>query len=439
MTTATRIRRAVLHTAIETTLAVRGRFFDDLGAQLFSEAARDDPYPVYRRIRARGRLVASSTGYLTVDHALCDEVLRDHQRFSSAAEATEDLPWLERAVNEGLGVGGAATGGAPNPLGPESMIGMDPPEHTRLRRSVGRAFTPRAIAALRPRVEEIAAELLDEASRRGRLDVVTDVAGILPVAVICELLGVPDEDRTRMKAWGDDVALLLDVMSPGDQERVATALLELEAYFTRLFAARRQAPGTAVIDRLLAASGTEEPIPERELMATALLLLVAGFETTVNLIGSGVLALVQHPDQEAALRGDRALMGNAVEEMLRYDPPVQQTGRMTTGTTTLAGHELEPRSQVVTLLAGANRDPAVFADPDRFDITRENADRHLSFAGGVHYCIGASLARLEGEVAIGALLDRVPRLRLAGKPQRGRGLILRGLASLPLELTAPRR
>lgn len=436
MSTITRIRKTALYGAVRTTLGVRGTM-GDLGAQLLGKDARADPYPLYRRIRDRGRLVPSSIGWLTATHEVCDAVLRDHERFGSAEVATDtrDAGWLDHlvgaAVSEAFVAG--AGGEAPNPLGPESMIGMNPPDHTRLRRSVGRAFTPRAIARLRPRVEQVTADLLDTALTRGRLDVVTDLAGTLPVVVICELLGVPTESRAQIKRWGEDVALLLDIVGPAEQVRAATAVTELAGYFTELFAQRRAAPGDAVIDRLLAEEGAEEPIPERELMATALLLLVAGFETTVNLIGNGVLALLEHPDQEAVLRADRSLLPNAVDEMLRWDPPVQQDGRFVRRPVRFEGHDLPVGSQVLPLLAGANRDPAVFRHPERFDVTRDDADRHLSFASGVHYCLGAALARMEAEVALAALLDRVPRLRQAGPARRRPSTTLRGLTSLPLD------
>ena len=321
----------------------------------------------------------------------------------------------------------------PDPLGDESLIGMDPPDHTRLRRLVGRAFTPRVIAGVRARVEEVAADLLDVAPRRG-FEVMDGYAGVLPVVVISELLGIPISDRERVKRWGDVLASGLDVMGGAPASEVTPALNELGGYLAALFTERRRTGGELVIDKLIADADSRSGLSDRELMATATLLLAAGFETTVNLIGNGVLALLAHPDQRQILARSPHLAGNLVEEVLRHDSSVQLTARMIRQDTELGGRPVRKGSAVICMLGGANRDPSVFPDPDRFDITRPNARDHLAFAGGVHYCLGASLARLEGEVALRMLFERYPDLRLDGRVTPGRGLILRGPRRLPLRL-----
>jgi cytochrome P450 len=320
----------------------------------------------------------------------------------------------------------------PDPLGQESMIGMDPPDHTRLRRLVSRAFTPRAIQRVRTRVEEVAEQLLDDAPRD--FEIMSGYAGILPVVVISELLGIPNSDWEKLKHWGDILAGGLDVMGGAPDYEVTPALRELGAYLNGLFDDRRQNPGDRVIDVLIADTANEGGLNDRELMTTAMLLLTAGFETTVNMIGNGVLAMLRNPEQIEALRGDSNRSANLVEETLRYESPVQMTARMVRADTELGGRRVRKGSAIIVMLGGGNRDPEVFDNPDRFDISRENAHRHLSFAAGIHHCLGASLARLEGQVAFGKLFERYPDIRLAGKPKGGSGLILRGPKTLPVRL-----
>jgi cytochrome P450 len=433
---AARLQYAVANGIVRASIGARA-WLGDPGAQLFTAQGRLNPYPVYRRIRERGPVVATSVGLVSASHPVVDQVLRD-PRFGSVPPERSGAPGaLDRLVAAAVMDPTTALAGVtsvPNPLGPESLIGMDPPDHTRLRRLVSRAFTPRAIARWRPRVERLADDLLDHAVQDGELDLVPGYAAPLPILAICEILGIPVEDRDRFKEWGDAVALTLDLIGPAEQARAGAALEELDAYFGRLFEQRRQDPGEEVIDTLLAAESSGEAIRPRELLATVLLLLVAGFETTVNLIGNGALLLLKHPDQLALLREDPALIPNAVEEFLRYDPPVQQDGRIAKEDLELAGVQVPRGLPVSLLLGGANRDPAVFNDPERFDVTRPDADRHLAFASGIHYCLGASLARLEGEIAFTTLLRRFGRIEAAGAPRRRRGLILRGLESLPLRV-----
>jgi len=397
----------------------------DLGAQMLDPWRRDDPYPHYDRIRERGALVPSRLGLLTASHALTGIVLRD-PRFGHGEHGQ---------AREGVGVGVNAER-APDivdPLGPESMIGMDPPDHTRLRGLTAKAFTPRAIAALRPEIERVAAHLLDGPVRAGGLELMTEYATLLPVLVISRVLGVPVEDEQRFRAWNADLAAALDVSTPmAAQRRAQRALAQLERYFAQLFGHRRREPGDDLLSRLLAVEEEGDRLSPRELMATAVLLLLAGFETTVNVLGNGTLALLRHPGQQGILRDDPDLVANAVEEVLRWDGPVQLTARQALQPVELGGVPVPAGAQVVTLLGGANRDPAVFDDPHRFDVTRANARQHLAFGTGPHHCLGAALARLEAEVGLRALLDRFPTLGLAGPPVRRPTFVLRGLSRLPL-------
>jgi len=271
------------------------------------------------------------------------------------------------------------------------------------------------------------------------MDLIEQFAYPLPVIVICEMLGVPVADHERFKGWGLDIARGLDaILLPPDSpvaERSMHARHALAAYFRELIAARRAAPRDDMLSGLIAAEEAGDKLSEDELLATCILLLVAGHETTVNLIGNGVLALLRHPDQLAALRDDPALVTGAVDELLRYDSPVQMTRRVTLAETTVGGKTIEPGAFVVLGLASANRDPAHFgADADRLDLTRPRAGEHLSFGGGHHYCLGASLARLEAQIAVGTLVQRFATIEAAAEPEWNGRLNLRGLQRLPLIL-----
>jgi cytochrome P450 len=411
---------------------------DLVGRLLRDPAVRADPHGVYEQLRARGPLVPSTLGLVTTSHAVVQDVLRS-DRFGVGFDRST-LPRLFRWALD--------FGDDPDTAGvaePPSMLVVDPPDHTRYRRLVSRAFTPRAIAAFEPMIERTTAELLDAlAAAGGTVDLVDGWAAPLPVLVIAELLGVPKERRDLFLRWGAAVAATLDPGLPFRRYREAErALRGLHDFLRQHFDRLRRAPGDDLVSRLVAlqqdgggpgdpASG-EAALTERELHATVMLLLGAGFETTVNLLGNAVVALDAHRDQWEALAADPTGWDGAVEEVLRYDSPVQITGRTSRGAE-VAGRVIPAGHRVTVLLGAANRDPEVFDAPARFDVTRPNARDHLAFSAGLHYCLGAGLARLEAVVALRMLTERFPELRLAGRPVRRDLQTLRGFEHLPVRL-----
>ena len=316
------------------------------------------------------------------------------------------------------------------------MLLRDAPTHTRLRALVHKAFTPRMIERLRLHIEEITTDLLNAAQDKGQMDVIADLALPLPVTVIAELVGIPPEDRTVFRRWSNDLAFTLELTDdPAVYDQGAVATVEFTAYIKGLIAERRAHPQEDLLSALVAAEEGGDKLNEAELIATVSLLLVAGHETTVNLIGNGMLALLHHPDQFATLKADPSLARNAVEEMLRYDSPVQLTGRAVLEDMPLGDYVVKRGQQVATLLGAANRDPNQFTDPNTFDITRVGADKHIGFGNGIHFCLGAPLARLEGTIAISMLVQRFPDLELAvDTPKYRPTYVLRGLESLPVTL-----
>ena len=410
-------------------LAAAGRRRGELVATaLFSPAFLEDPYPFYEQVRQQGRLVPGTLLGLSADHAICRGLLTNEQigKFDpQGPDAPRFMRWFDRMMTPRMA----------HPLLPPSMLSVDPPDHTRYRRLVSKAFTPRAVEALRPRVRELAGELLDDVAASGRMDLIGDYAGLLPVAVICEVLGVPAPDRARFRALGARVARLLDVDLAYREYRAAmTALRELNTFFDDQLLRVRRDPGDDVLSRMVQVEDNGDRLTDHELKATALLLLVAGFETTVNLIGNGFVALAGHPDELAKLRDEPSLWPNAIEEMLRWDAPVQYTGRAALADLDIDGVPLARRRPTAVLIGGANRDPSVFADPARFDVSRTNAREHLTFASGVHYCLGAGLARLEAQVALELLDQRFPEATIDGPLRRRRTRLLRGYDSIPLQL-----
>ena len=310
--------------------------------------------------------------------------------------------------------------GSPRPAVPAggiSFLSMDPPDHTRLRRLVAKAFTPRVIARLAPRIGEITGELLSAAAARDphELEIVSQLAYPLPVRIICELLGVPAADQHRFAGWSARLVHSLQPRFGLDDEGLAGAAearTEFAGYFRELIAARRAQPGDDLLTDLIRAEDEGSRLTEAELVSTSILLLVAGHETTVGLISNAVLALLRHPGQLAALRADPALAGGAVEETLRYDPPVQLTGRVAREPIEIGDVQAPDGAVILLLLAATGRDPEAFAEPGRFDITRA-AGGHLAFAAGPHFCLGAPLARLEASIALNAFAARVAGAELA--------------------------
>ncbi|HWU06784.1 MAG TPA: cytochrome P450, partial [Streptomyces sp.] len=328
-----------------------------------------------------------------------------------------------------------------------SMVAVDPPEHTRYRRLVSRAFSARAVAGLRERTRQIADELLDGLEREaaahgGQVDLAARYASLLPVTVISEMLGVPVAMREQFLAWGDHAAPVLDMgLDWSTHHDVERSLAELDAWWRGHLQQLRRDPGPDLLSALVTTVDDDgSGLTETELRATAALVVGAGFETTVNLIGNGAALLFDHPDQRRLLAEDPSLWPNAVDEVLRADPPVQRTGRRARRSTTVHGVPVAEGEWLVLLLAAADRDPRVFPDPHVFDVARTNAREHLAFGSGIHFCLGASLARMEGEVALRALFERFPDLDLAGSGRRRVTVILRGYRSLPVVLgsTSPR-
>jgi cytochrome P450 len=403
-----------------------------LGARLaIDKNLWTDPYPVYDEMRRRGPLLTGGLVYSTASHEVASEVLRSPS-FGVGVGTSARLSPIARRM-----LASTVDPWAVGPAEPPSMLAVDPPDHTKYRRLVSKVFTARAVTAMEDRVTQIADELLDEMGRREHVDLVEAYAGPLPVRVIAEILGVPDELRGQMLEWGNAAALTLDPALTYRQFRTATAALrEIHAMLASHLVELRRNPGEDLLSKLAVLVDDGDTLNDVELRATALLVIGAGFETTVNLIGNGVKLLLDHPDQLAALRADPSLWPNAVDEILRYESPVQATVRIARENTEVCGHRVDNGRFVSLMLAGANRDPDVFPDPHRFDVTRDNARDHLAFSAGIHFCLGASLARLEGAVALRKVFERFPDLALDGTPVRRDMRVLRGFERLPVRLRA---
>ncbi len=319
-----------------------------------------------------------------------------------------------------------------------NMLDVDPPDHTRLRQLVHSAFTPRLVERLRERIQTLTEELIVAAERRGRMDLITDYALPIPTTIIAEMLGVPASDRHRFHRWSR--VIVASAPSGWRMARAIPSAIAFLRYIRRLVKARRSSPRDDLVTALVQAEQEGERLNEDELVSMVFLLLIAGHETTVNLIGNGMLALLRHPDQMKRLRDEPGMIKVAVEELLRFDGPLETaTERYAREDVKIAGATIPRGGLVYAVLGSANRDERQFPDPDRLDLSRE-PNRHLAFGLGVHYCLGAPLARLEAQVAIGALVGRVPSLRISrGSLRWRRGLVLRGLEALPVDLTANAR
>ncbi len=361
----------------------------------FLPEMRVDPYPLYHRLRSRDPVHQSFPGvWILTRYADCVAVLRDPGRFSNDSRNSE----LYQAFR-------AARGREPTIMedtAGRTMLFIDPPDHTRLRNLVNKAFTARRIEALRPHVREIVKGLLDdiEASGRDTFDLVNEVAYPLPVTVICEMLGVPSQDWEQFHRWSSALVVTLDpVMSDEVLGPANEAALAFADYFTGLLTDRRAHPRDDLLTAMIAAEDRGERLTEQELLAMCILLLIAGHETTVNLIGNGMLALLRHRDQLERLTTNPSLIRSATEEFLRYDSPVQFLGRTLMEDIEIGGRHIRKGEQVVPVIGAANRDPEQYSEPDMLDIGRPD-NRHLSFGGGIHFCLGAPMARAEGQITI---------------------------------------
>jgi cytochrome P450 len=399
------------------TPSLADRFF----VEAMSPAFREDPYPYYERFRGPSPLLrVAETIWFALGHADVTTLLR-HPRMSTDEQ--------QHAATE--------AGNALDPNRTRSLLFMDPPDHTRLRNLVARAFTPRRIEGLRAATEAITAELLDALPTDGTpVDLIPAFAYPLPVRVICRLLGIPEADEAVFTGWSHGIARSLDpsvLRSPAIDATIDQARSELRAYLGALLEFRRRSPGDDLLSGLAAVDADGDCISSGEVLSLAVLLLVAGHETTVNLIGNGMLALLRAPDQLALLRRSPELVGGAVDELLRFDGPVQITQRIATEDMEVVGCQVRRGDEILLVLGAANRDAAVFAEPGRLDVTRD-ARRHVGFGGGIHHCLGAVLARMEAQIAVAALLERFGRIELAGAPVRRPTFTLRGLESLPIAL-----
>ena len=391
-------------------------------------AFRADPYPFYDRLRAESPIYQAPGGPLVISRY--DDVLRvlRSNAFSRDIEAHARIDESDPiAVRRRDRRGGAKT-----------ILNLDPPDHTRLRRLVSKAFTPSAVDRLRPRIEVMVDAVLDRAADRGEIELVDELAFPVPFQVISELLDMPTERADELRAWSQALTLGLE---PGatmdDLDAAEAAVMQLIPYLMAIIDARRSTPGNDLLSGLLAVEDDGDTLSAAELIAFVVLLYVAGHETTVNLIGNGTLALLRNRDELLRWRGDPTLDGAAIDELLRFDGPVQHTVRVPMEPVTFTGVHgetiiAEPGDTVLTVLGAANHDPHVFDDPHALRLGRHNAQRHLAFSTGIHYCLGASLAKLEATMAIGRLIRRFRSIELAGEPHWRDRLTIRGVDRLPL-------
>jgi cytochrome P450 len=392
-----------------------------------------DPFPLYAQLRQEAPIHKNDLGFwVLARHEDCLAVLRDKRASSDSLNvATERMPeGFRTPIAEDDPIATAMIEMRP-------FLFRDPPDHTRLRGLVVKAFTPKVVEALRARTQEVVDELLDAAMAKNEVDLLDEFAYPLPVRVICDLLGVPLEDQDRFRGWSNALARGLDPDFLLTQEVIderGEAVLQFSQYFFELLAERRRHPGDDLLSRLVQAEDGGTVLSETELLSTCILLLVAGHETTVNLISGGTLALLRHPDQFERFRTDPSVTRSGVEEMLRYVSPVQLTGRALTEPCEFGGVEFQKGDFAMLLLASGNHDPEQFEDPERFDVTR-TPNNHLGFGFGIHHCLGAPLARMEAQVALTSLVSRAPQLALTvDDVAYTNNVVLRGMESLPVAM-----
>lgn len=391
-------------------------------------AFRENPYPFYSRLVREEPVHITPFGVKAFSrYDDCVAILRDYKRFSSDDGQAQPDPALQ----------GETTNEYIVDREDRPFLFMDPPDHTRLRRLVSIAFSAKTIEGMRPRIEELVTELLDAAEGKDEIDAIADLAYPLPVSVICEMLGVPREDEPLFRSWSRVLvgALDPDIGTPPEVLKAREkAIDDSRQYFRDLIARRGDTRPPDILSALLDARDEGDKLSEKELLSTCTLILIAGHETTVNLIGNGVLQLLRHPDQLAKFQADPGLARQVVEEVLRFDPPVQFDGRLCVEQAEVGGTTVNPGEFVMMFIGGANRDPSQHENPDAFDITR-GSDRHISFGFGIHFCLGAPLARLESEIALRQFTQRFPNAKLLDEhPQYRAQITLRGLESLRVGL-----
>ncbi|MFJ5530118.1 cytochrome P450 [Streptomyces sp. NPDC093261] len=400
----------------------------DLAFDPWDPAFLADPYPAYAELRALGRVLhyEPTDQWLVPHHPDVSALLRDrrlgrtyqhrftHEEFGRTAPPPEHEPF--------------------HTLNDHGMLDLEPPDHTRIRRLVSKAFTPRTVERLAPYVRELAGELVSGLVEAGGGDLLRDVAEPLPVAVIAEMLGIPGADRALLRPWSADICGMYELNPPQETARRAVrASVEFSDYLRGLIAERRRDPGEDLISGLIAAHDEGDRLTEQEMISTCVLLLNAGHEATVNATVNGWWALFRNPDQLAALRADHSLVPSAVEELMRYDTPLQLFERWVLDEIEIDGTTVPRGAEIAMLFGSANHDPAVFDAPGKLDLTRRD-NPHISFSAGIHYCIGAPLARIELAASMTALLEKAPTLRLAAEPRRKPNFVIRGLEGLSVEI-----
>lgn len=387
-----------------------------------------DPYPAYAELRARGRVhyYEPTDQWLVPHHADVSALLRErrlgrtyqhrftHEDFGRTAPPPEHEPF--------------------HVLNDHGMLDLEPPDHTRIRRLVSKAFTPRTVEQLKPYVRQLAGELVAGLVEAGGGDLLSDVAEPLPVAVIAEMLGIPESDRGQLRPWSADICGMYELSpSPETAEKAVRASVEFSDYLLELIAARRKEPGEDLISGLIAAHDEGDRLTEQEMISTAVLLLNAGHEATVNATVNGWWALFRNPGQLSALRADHSLIPSAIEELMRYDTPLQLFERWVLDEIEIDGTTIPRGAEIAMLFGSANHDPEVFEAPAALDLTRKD-NPHISFSAGIHYCIGAPLARIELAASMSALLEQAPTLRAAADPERKPNFVIRGLEGLQVEV-----
>jgi cytochrome P450 len=386
-----------------------------------------NPHPMFQMIRDQGRLVWSEAMEIWIMGRYEDvDALLMHPGTSadraSARSRAAQLAERERSEQD---------------FGPfarvSTMLTSDPPEHTRLRRLVSKAFTPRAVENLRPRIQDIVDGLLDQAAEKGSFELVMDLAYPTPVTVIAEMLGVPPSDLGNFKRWSDAIVATLGEQTDEVMDVARTSIHEMVDYLKDFIADRRKQPRDDLISGLIAAEDEGKVLSEDEIMATTMLLLVAGNETTTHLISNATYALLQNRDQWNLLCDDPSLINSAVEELLRYDGPVMATARVATVDMEIAGGTVKEGDLAMGILAAANRDPAKFENPDKLDITR-NIPEHLAFGDGIHFCLGSNLARAEAQITLGSLVKRFPNLKQESEPEWGGTFVIRGVEKMQVSV-----